>query len=247
MTILLALVMLLTITACNIKENAENNGSETDTTSTGEINMEDSTFSILVCGLTLKYPLKWQDKVSVTTSENRVCFAYGDTKLFDLTFNTDEGDILGTVEGEEYTVIRMVSYSFETENQELYAMQEDVNVILQNLMNDYTFVVGEALEKEDNSTFGIKTSVVTMKYPTKWQEKVQIEVTDNGVKFSNNGTPLFDLMFVECNGYLLGTYNGTPIYIVDYKVENDEQAIMQEDVNVILQHLMEDKNFVIGQ
>ena len=60
LTIMLALVMLLTITACNKKENAENNGSETDTTSTDETNMEDTTFSISVCGFTLKYPFKWQ-------------------------------------------------------------------------------------------------------------------------------------------------------------------------------------------
>ena len=114
-------------------------------------------------------------------------------------------------------------------------------------MNDYTFVVGDALEKEDSSTLDISTSIVTMKYPSKWREKVQIEVEDNGVKFSNNGTMLFDLMFIECDGYLLGTYSGTPIYIVDYSVNNDEQAIMQEDVNVILQYLMEDKNFIINQ
>ena len=46
--------------------------------------------------------------------------------------------------------------------------------------------------------------------------------------------------------HLLGTYKDTPIYIVDYPVETDEQAAMQEDVNVILQYLMEDPKFTIN-
>ena len=84
-----------------------------------------------------------------------------------------------------------------------------------------------------------------MKYPAKWREDVQIDVSDDGVRFSNNGTALFDLLFHECDGYLLGSYNGTPIYIIDYPVDDAEQANMQEDVNVILQYLMDDPSFQI--
>ena len=36
-------------------------------------------------------------------------------------------------------------------------------------------------------------------------------------------------------------------YIADYLVEDDELAAMQEDVNVILQHLMEDEAFTLNQ
>ena len=248
----LVLTMALSMSACGKKEEKTQDDTAAVTVeseSAEETTSEEETvetFTITACGLDLKYPLEWQDKVTVTTEENRVDFACGDVKLFDLTFNTDEGYVLGTVEGDEYTVIRIVDYDIETEDNELYAMQEDVNVILQNLMNDYNFAVGEATEKIDDSTFDIKTSVVTMKYPCRWQDKVQIDVSDEGVKFSNDGTPLFDLMFEECDGYLLGTYKDTPIYIVDYSVDTDEQMIMQEDVNVILQNLMEDSNFVIN-
>ena len=85
-----------------------------------------------------------------------------------------------------------------------------------------------------------------MKYPAKWQDKVEISVSDEGVKFSASGVPLFDLVFAEGDGFLLGTYNGTPIYIVDYPVETEEMLAMQEDVNVILQYLIEDSNFKIN-
>ena len=54
-------------------------------------------------------------------------------------------------------------------------------------------------------------------------------------------------MFVECDGYLLGTYKDTPIYMVEHPVENEEQAAMQMGVNTILQELMQDPNFVVNQ
>ena len=67
---------------------------------------------------------------------------------------------------------------------------------------------------------------------------------------------LFDLSFVDVNdGFLLGTYSGIPIYIIDYEIKEDnytedevfDMYCMQEDVNVILQHLMEDPNFTINK
>lgn len=205
------------------------------------------TYVIDFAGLQLKYPEQWKDKVTVTVSDNKAAFACGDIALFDLLADSDEGYVLGTVCEDEYTVLSIVSYDIaDTENTDVFAMQEDLNVILQNLMNDYEFVVGEAVEKEDTSTFDIETSVVTMKYPAKWQGVVTVDVSEEKVSFSNNWTPLFDLVFSECDGFLLGTYNNTPIYIVDYPVNSDEQAAMQEDVNVILQYLMEDPNFIIN-
>ena len=124
--------------------------------------------------------------------------------------------------------------------------QEAVNTIMTHLASDYTFKINELVEDGDTSTFDIETSVVTMKYPNKWKDKVQVKVSDEGVKFSNDGTPLFDLNFIECDGYLLGTYKNTPIYVVDYTVKTDEQIAMQQDINVILQNLMSDSNFVIN-
>ena len=205
------------------------------------------TYSIDFAGLELKYPVKWKDAVTVSVSGNKAAFSCDDTPLFDLLANSDEGYVLGTVCGEEYTLLSIVSYEIaDTENTDLLVMQEDENIILQNLMVDYEFAVGEKLEKEDTSTIDIETSVVTLKYPAKWKEAVSVKVSEEKVSFVNYKTPLFDLVFSEGDGYLLGTYNGTPISIVDYPVKTDEQAAMQEDVNVILQHLMEDPNFIIN-
>lgn len=100
---------------------------------------------------------------------------------------------------------------------------------------------------DENATFQIKTSVVTLVYPQKWENKLNIEVTKDTVKFVNKETPIFDIVFKECDGYLLGTYKKTPVYIVEHPVYNDEQALMVEDVNVILQNLMKDENFEINK
>lgn len=172
-------------------------------------------------------------------------------ELFSLIFNGEGSTLMGTLIGEkENTVIymNMAELDKNAENYEKYlAYQEGINDILNGLIDDYNFVVNEVVQNEDDATFDIKTPVVTMKYPKKWKEKVQIDITEDGVKFSNDGTSLFDLMFIGCDGYLLGKYKETPIYIVSYTVETDEQAAMQEDVNVILQYLMEDANFVVSK
>ena len=205
------------------------------------------TYSIDFAGLELKYPVKWKDAVTVDISEDKAAFACDDTQLFDLLANSDEGYVLGTVCGEEYTVLSIFDYNIsDAENEDLLLMQEDMNVILQNLMADYEFVLGEAIEQEDTSTIDIETSVVTLKYPAKWKDAVSVKVSEEKVSFVNNKTPLFDLVFSEGDGFLLGIYNGTPIFVVDYPVKTDEQAAMQEDVNVILQYLMEDPNFDIN-
>ena len=224
---------------------ADESGSADDQ-SQAETSEEDTVFTFEAFGLELKYPQKWEESIDIAIDDSRAVFSCGGEDIFALACNSDEGYVLGTVCAEENKVISVVEFDFDTEDDDLCAMMEDVNVILHHLMEDYDFAVGEAIETEDTSTIDIVTSVVTMKYPAKWQDEVQIDVSDSKVEFSNDGTALFDLVFEECDGYLLGTYSGTPIYIVDYDVETDEQAMMQEDVNVILQYLMEDKNFVIN-
>ena len=205
---------------------------------------EDDVFSIETPFAVLKYPAKWKNKAEISVADDKVSFSANDTPLFDLLVNSDDGFVMGTLVGEEENVhINVLDY--DVEDDELVEMQEDVNVILQNLMEDYDFQPGVKAEREDNSTFDIETPVVTMKYPSKWHDRVTVDVRDGGVYFSCDGTQLFDLIFSECDGFLLGTYNGTPIYVVDYDVEDDELAEMQEDVNVILQHLMEDNAFTV--
>lgn len=116
-------------------------------------------------------------------------------------------------------------------------------------------VLPEESVRQGEETFDIPTSLVTLKYPAKWQGLVTVEATDAEVKFSYAGHPVFDLLFREGEEYLLGTYRGTPISILSYNVERDalsEQeynnfCAMSADVNVILRHLSEDPDFVINQ
>lgn len=239
--LILILLTVFALAACADDANASVKPEQTETADEEMV----PTYTISAGGLELKYPNKWKEKVTTSVEDDRLCFACGDVKLFDLVFNKDEGFVLGTVIGDEYTVIYVVDYTIESEDEELASMQNDINVILDNLIADYDFEPGVALGKEDTATFNIETSVVTMKYPAKWENKVKVEVLEDKVKFSTDGTPLFDLVFDEYDGYLLGTYKDTPIYVVEYDVTTDEQIAMQDDVNVVLEHLMEDSNFTI--
>ncbi|MCQ2530239.1 MAG: hypothetical protein MJ086_03190 [Lachnospiraceae bacterium] len=101
----------------------------------------------------LSYPAKWKDIaiVKVVNDDPYVVKFAGQTAdeevpLFDLTFNGGDGYLLGTmnVDGEDVE-IRINDYTFDQENlseEDYYtccAMQEDVNVILQYLVEDYGF------------------------------------------------------------------------------------------------------------
>lgn len=207
---------------------------------------ENNTFITEVAGLKLQYPLRWKDLVSIDVDTNAATFSFGNEKLFTLFFNCpDKGNVLGTVCGDENIVITISDYDVSDGN--AVSMQEDVNVILQHLIEDYDFVVGEAIVKESNDVFAINTSVTTLYYPAKWQDVVTVEVSDTKVCFTYDNGSLFDLVFTETeNGFLLGTYENTPIYVVDYEVSSNEASAMQEDVNVILHYLMEDGNFSIN-
>ena len=170
------------------------------------------------------------------------------TELFTLIFNGTGDVLMGTLVCEtENTVIYMNVPTIDevNENYETYcAYQNAVNTISQHLEKDYDFHIDEIVT--DIATMDVEGTPVPIKYPAKWKDAVQYEVTKDRVKFSNNGTPLFDLVFADCDGFLLGTYKDIPIYIIDYKVATDEQLAMQEDVNVILQNLKNDSNFKIN-
>ena len=171
-----------------------------------------------------------------------------ETELFSIIFNGTGEYLVGTLMGEEKNTVVHANTNDLDQNDQNYESnlfyQEQLYLILGYLAEDYNLVPEEAIDDEDPMDFEIQTSLVTLYYPSRWKEKVEIEVLDNGVKFSAAGTPLFDLMFEECDGYLLGTYQETPIYMVEYPVETEEQAAMQAGVNTILQHLSEDPNFM---
>lgn len=182
-----------------------------------------------------------------------------DTELFSVVFGGETEDLLGTLVLEEENIVlyaRVNELDSADADYETYRMYQDgLSTIIQNLSSDYDFVMNEIIVKEDTSTFDIKTSVVTLKYPNKWKDKVTVDVADETVKFSCNGEKLFDLYFTECDGYLLGTYKDTPIYIVDYpldkgKLSEDELfelSAMQQDVNIIIRYLSEDGNFKLSE
>lgn len=170
-----------------------------------------------------------------------------DTELFSIVFNGKGNTLFGTIVGEDANTVIHTNLVKLDENSENYetnrAYQDKLKDILSCLTADYEIILGEEVDHETTSDFDIETPVVTLKYPNKWKNKVKVEVTDDSVKFSNNGTPVFDLVFKETKGYLLGTYKETPIYMVEHPVKTNEQAAMQQDVNVILKHLMKDPNF----
>ena len=85
---------------------------------------------------------------------------------------------------------------------------------------------------------------------------MQREVACNGVGFSSNGSELFALSFTESeSAFFFGTYKQTPIYIVTYEIDEaqytaDEYGalrMMQEDIDTIIDNLMADPNFVLGE
>ncbi len=172
------------------------------------------------------------------------------TELFSFIFNGEGDNLFGTLMGKEANTVIHLRINELDETAENYEdnlfYQSQMNLILGYLTEDYEIATNEVVAYEDTENFDIETSVVTLKYPAKWKDKVQVDVQEDGVKFSADGTPLFDLMFKKCDGYLLGTYQDTPIYMVEHPVESEEHIAMQTGVNVILENLMQDPDFVIN-
>lgn len=187
------------------------------------------------------------------------CTVDGDVEVFTLIFGGMTDHLLGTLQRSDGNVEVYATFGEMDSGDERYeaycGYQEGINTVIEHLISDENFAINEAPVEEDTTTFEIETTVVTLQYPAKWKDKVSVNVSDDMAVFSCNGQRLFDLSFVECDGYLLGTYKETPIYIVDYPIatENVSEAdlnnfyAMQVDINVILQHLMEDSNFKISQ
>lgn len=240
------------------KDSAQGSTPDSASTKPSFVKMVDDseTYPIELGFIDLRYPDKFKDSVTVSGAEKHkasdkftVSFASGKTKLFDLYFNQENGNLLGTLKsGDTDTVIYVKTYKVDSDNLELMEQLESLNVVIEGLISDYGFKTGEQPEPEqkEEKLFEIKTDVVSLYYPEKWKDKVDIKVDGKTVSFMNNGDKVFDLRFEDCDGYLLGTYKNTPIYIVEYKAKNDDQVAMQQDVNVIINNLSKDKNFIIN-
>lgn len=95
------------------------------------------TFDIDTDVIVLKYPKKWQEKVTVDVTETKACFSINGEMLFDVCFEDCDGTYVG-----EYNDIPVyvVSYNVdeskysEAEYAMICEMQEDVNIVLENLM-----------------------------------------------------------------------------------------------------------------
>ena len=221
-------------------------------------------FSIETPCATLRAPEVFETEVKTTVlSESPYVlgfFAYDDTELFRLHFNDRVGDLLGTLYTEEEPVVLTAEFAALDPESESYVRctgyQLGLSTILDNLIEDYHFEP-DALPAEDSSeVFAIEGPVCTLYYPTRWKELTQIDVTEDAVKFSYRDAPVFDLYFREdpeqADAYLLGSYDGTPLYIVSYLADAEsftEEELtdfyaMQANINVILEHLNEDERFV---
>lgn len=258
--LLCSAVIMALFAGCNQNDAPENSAPVSESMVVGTEGEE--TYPIKTRYCVLRYPERWKEQVQVTIEEQGVYtvkFSADGVALFDLAFGGEDGYVLGTLKLDEGNVpVRITSYEVEpgSEQYETYcAMQMDVNVILNGLWMEYEFADGVLIEDVDDSVFGIETSVGTLYYPERWKDQVTVDVSDSAVKFSANGIQLFDLLFGDSEGYLLGTYNGTDIRVVSYDIEQGDLpeqefhdlCAMQEDVNVVLQHLMEDTNFIIGR
>lgn len=249
---LIALLMILVLSAFVIV-GCSNNKATPDESAQGEEAPTEAVrnnYEIKTKIATLKYPEQWKEIVKVEAQDSEpytVTFSAYDVKVFELFFNGTQGDLLGTLitdDGQYLVTTSMVKVSESSEHYEDYRnIQEDVNVILENLGKDYKFVPGVDAREDNQDVYAISTSIGDLYYPVKWKDRVTVDVTDSKVSFSCEGTPLFDIMIGGETGNLVGRYDGTNILIVDYPLEDADMKNMQEDVNVILNHLQEDEKF----
>ena len=174
-------------------------------------------------------------------------------------FDGTGDNLIGTITGKDKnTVVYMNVFDLDSnsENYEEYSSyQMAMNDIANSLLDNKNFVSDEVIEYEDNSTFDIKTNIVTLKYPNKWKNKVNIDVSDEAVIFTFKDTKLFDIYFKDIeNGSKIGTYNKTPIFVISYlpdgnklsEEEMNEYTEMQYDINEIVNNLKKDKKFKIS-
>ena len=116
---------------------------------------ESELYSIETDYCTLKYPLKWQNSTkTVITQDGAYSITFyaltscGEVRLFDLIFGESESYRLGSLTTDAGTVdVHMESYEIDktsvTEEDYLncYFMEEDINVIINELSDDYGFVL----------------------------------------------------------------------------------------------------------
>lgn len=248
--IILSAFLLLSL--CGCADKTAQKTKSTDSEKISFMDNGDSVFEIKTDYVSLYYPEKWKDSVDIKNTDGIVSFYAlpSNTKLFDVLFDKNEGDQIGTilVDGKSVKVcVKTFSIDKDLENyDDLSSMQEDVNVILNKLVTENNlnteFTVNEVIP-DASDVFEIETPLTKLYFPTLWKNEVDISVKDNAVYFSKDQTKIFDLIFGGTDGDLLGTYNGTQIRVVLYEVEGNDLNGIQEGVNTIIEYLEKDSAF----
>lgn len=108
----------------------------------------------------------------------------------------------------------------------------------------------------DEEVFIIKTDYCDLKYPSKWEKKVKVDVASEKVRFTtaDGKVKLFDLCFGGKDGYVYGTLTGDKpvelrvvIYDIDEKLKNFEECcVMQDNMNITLQYLVDEGKVTVN-
>lgn len=191
---------------------------------------------------TLKYPSKWEKDIMIAVEKETVKYSSGETPLFDIILGDSDAYLFGTLN--DGTEVHLKNYEVK-DNEKLIAMQEDANTLLNHLSKDYGLKAASSQNDapQADECYAIETSVVTLYYPEKWKNDINVEEQDNVVSFSADGTPLFDILFDSDDGVLLGTYNDVAVSLKNYEPEGEKLLAMQEAANDIVQHLYEEEGF----
>lgn len=257
------MVIALMISGCDNKngqsgqQRMETSVQDGSTPDTGK--KDDDVFTINTKYGDLKFPKKWKDDVEVKITKEEpytVSFSVKETgeKIFALHFGKGEGYLLGTLtsNGEQIKVFVDDAELNEKakDYDKLCEIQEDVNVILNHLTEDYG--LKPAVQSLPTKVYEIKTTIATFSYPARWRDRISVKDNEGTVAFFSDNIEVFELKLGSTDGFSVGKYDGKDLRLVtfDFNQYKDDQkrfeelCQMQEDVNVLLDYLERDKAFV---
>lgn len=135
--------------------------------------------------------------------------------------------------------------------QKIEKSDDDQEDAVESTQSDST---GEIISNNENvPVIEIVSDIATLYYPEKWSDNITVDKRHNTVSFTSNGTRLFDFVFGGTEGTLLGYYDGVEVRIMSYEIIEDNYTeneyitlrAMQEDIDIVIEHLIEDKKFIL--
>ena len=196
--------------------------------------------------LTLHFPAKWEDKVKTKEDKDKVTFSCGDDKLFDVFFNSKDGNKIATYDTEDGEItVSVKSYEIPEKaknRDELLNMQEDINYLLSALEKEYA-----ASDKKEEPTeaevYKVEVSLLPLYYPVRWKDKATFTEKDGTITLTEGKTKIFTLTLGGKDGDLLGTYDGKELRLSLSEVKKAEHIAMQEDINTVIRYLNKEEKF----